>query len=323
MLRSHPVSARLLRRVLTGVVMLGVVSIVVFAATQALPGDIARVVLGQNATAEQVARLQAELGLDRPVWQQYLSWLGGMLTGDPGTSLASGTPVTQLLAVRVSNSLTVVVLALLVTLPLGLGLALLAARRSGGPLDHGVSGAMQSILALPEFVVGIVLVVLLGGGALAVLPPTSPLDPRLAAWQQPRLLVLPVLTMILIALPHLVESTKTLLREELSGDYVRWARLSGIGDTRVLTRYALPNTWGPVAQVSGVTVNYLLGGIVAVETVFAFPGIGSELVNAVAARDIVVVQAIAMGIATVLLVTFVVADLIGILTNPKLRSSLP
>ncbi|MDQ7993881.1 MAG: ABC transporter permease, partial [Propionicimonas sp.] len=202
-----------------------------------------------------------------------------------------------------------------------IGLALLAARRSGGWLDHGVSAAMQSILALPEFVVGIVAVVLLGGGWLALFPPTSPLDPRLAAWQQPRLLVLPVLTMVLIALPHLVESTKALLRDELAGDYVRWARLSGIGDGRVLTRYALPNTWGPVAQVGGVTVNYLLGGVVAIETVFAFPGIGSELVNAVAARDIVVVQVIAMGIATVLLVTFVVADLVGILTNPKLRRS--
>lgn len=313
-------SARLvIRRVLTGVAMLATVSVLVFAATQALPGDIARTILGQNATAEQLARLRGELGLDLPVWQQYLRWVGGLLTGDLGTSLASGTPVVELLRVRVTNSATVVVIALLITLPLGLLLGLLAARR--GPADVGISAAVQTILSLPEFVVGIVLVVLFGGGLLRWLPPTSPLDPRQLAWSQPRLLVLPIATMVLIALPHLVEATKTLLREELASDYVRWARLSGLGDARLLTGYALPNVLGPVAQVAGVTVNYLLGGVVAVESVFAFPGIGSELVAAVSARDIVVVQVIAIGIAAVLLVTFLIADLIGMLTNPKLRRS--
>lgn len=318
-----PVGARLvIRRVLTGVVMLVMVSIVVFVATQALPGDVVRVILGQTATAEQVARMRAELGLDLPLWEQYLRWAGGLVSGDLGTSLASGTPVAELLRVRAANTATVVGIALVITLPLGLGLGLLAARRAGGWLDHGISGAVQMILSLPEFVVGIVLVVLLGGGWLKLLPPTSPLDPRLAAWQQPRLLILPVATMVLIALPHLVETTKSLLREELVTEYVRWARLSGLAERRILTRYALPNTWGPVAQVGGVTVNYLLGGVVAVETVFAFPGLGSELVSAVAARDIVVVQVIAMGIATVLLVSFLIADLIGLLTDPKLKGSL-
>lgn len=301
--------------------MLVTVSVLVFAATQALPGDIARTILGQGATAEQLARLRAELGLDLPAWQQYVRWAGGLLSGDLGTSLASGTPVAELLRVRVANSLTVVLIALVITLPLGLLLGLLAARRAGSALDVGISAAVQVILSLPEFVVGIILVVLFGGGLFRLFPPTSPLDPRLLAWNQPQLLVLPVATMVLIALPHLTEATKTLLREELAGDYVRWARLSGLGDARLLTHYALPNTWGPVAQVGGVTVNYLLGGVVAVETVFAFPGIGSELVSAVGSRDIVVVQVIAMGIATILLVTFLLADLIGLLTNPRLRSS--
>lgn len=308
-----------IRRVLTGVAMLITVSVLVFAATQALPGDIARTILGQNATAEQLTRLRGELGLDLPVWQQYLRWVGGLLTGDLGTSLASGTPVAELLRVRVLNSATVVLIALVITLPLGLLLGLAAARR--GPADVGISAAVQTILSLPEFVVGIILVVLFGGGLLRWLPPTSPLDPRLLAWNQPRLLILPIATMVLIALPHLVEASKTLLREELASDYVRWARLSGLGDARLLTGYALPNVLGPVAQVAGVTVNYLLGGVVAVESVFAFPGIGSELVAAVSARDIVVVQVIAIGIATILLITFLLADLIGLLTNPKLRRS--
>ncbi|MGC3994433.1 MAG: ABC transporter permease [Propionicimonas sp.] len=309
------------RRVLTGVAMLVTVSVIVFAATQALPGDIARTILGQGATPEQLARLRAELGLDAPVWQQYLHWVSGLLSGNLGTSLASGTPVAELLRVRVVNSATVVLVALAITLPLGLLLGLLAARRAGSALDVGISGVVQVILSLPEFVVGILLVVLFGGGLFRLLPPTSPLDPRHLAWTQPRLLVLPIATMVLIALPHLTEATKTLLREELASDYVRWARLSGLGDARLLTRYALPNTWGPVAQVAGVTVNYLLGGVVAVETVFAFPGIGSELVSAVGSRDIVVVQVIAMGIATVLLATFLLADIVGLLSNPRLRRS--
>lgn len=305
-------------RMLTGLAMLVMVSIVVFVATQALPGDVARVILGQTATAEQLARIRAELGLDLPLWQQYLNWVGGLVSGNLGTSLASSAPVADLLRVRAMNTMTVVLIALIITIPLGLVLGLLAARRSGGPLDHSISGAVQVILSLPEFVVGIVVVLVFAGGWLKLLPPTSPLDPRSGAWQQPRLLILPILTMVLIALPHLTEATKTLLREELASDYVRWARLSGLGDGRILTRYALPNTWGPVAQVAGVTVNYLLGGVVAVETVFAFPGLGSELVSAVASRDIVVVQVIAMGIAVVLLITFLIADLVGLLTNPKL-----
>jgi len=320
MSRTTQVSTRLIiRRVLTGVAMLVTVSVLVFVATQALPGDIARTILGQNATAEQLTQLRGELGLDLPVWQQYLHWATGLLTGDLGTSLASGSPVAELLRVRVLNSLTVVLIALVITLPLGLLLGLAAARR--GPADVGISAAVQTILSLPEFVVGIVLVVLFGGGLFRWLPPTSPLDPRQLAWNQPRLLILPIATMVLIALPHLVEATKTLLREELASDYVRWARLSGLGDVRLLTGYALPNVLGPISQVAGVTVNYLLGGVVAVETVFAFPGIGSELVAAVAARDIVVVQVIAIGIAAVLLVTFLIADLIGLLTNPRLRRS--
>jgi peptide/nickel transport system permease protein len=319
---SSPVSIRLIaRRVLTGVLMLWLVSLIVFLATQALPGDIARLRLGQNATQEQVLQLREQLGLDRPVFVQYLSWLGGLLTGNPGTSLASGTPVAELLAVRVGNTTAVVTIALLITLPLGVLLGALAARKPGGWVDMAISGTVQGILSLPEFVVGILLVAVFGGGLLKILPPTSPMDPRLSAWEQPRLLVLPVATMVLIAVPHLTEAVKTLVRDELASDYVRWARLSGIGERRVLTRYAIPNTWGPVAQVGGVTVNYLLGGVVAVETVFAFPGLGSELVGAVATRDIVVVQVIAMGIATVLLVTFLIADLIGIATNPRLRGA--
>ncbi len=306
----------ILTRLIAGILLLLVVSAVVFFVTQALPGDVARAILGQNATAEQLARLREQLGLDQPVFLQYLHWLGDLLTGNWGVSLASGTPVSQLLAVRVGNSATVVLLAAIVVLPVGIVLGSLAARRAGGVLDNVVSWSVQLILSLPEFVVGILLMVVLANG-LHLLPPTSPLDPRLSAWQQPQLLVLPVATMILIALPHLTEAAKTVVRDELGTAYIRWGRLSGISPRRLLWGQALPRSSGPIAQVSGVTINYLLGGIVAVEVVFSFPGIGSELVDAVASRDIPIVQAIAMGIATILLITFLIADVVAVAADPR------
>ncbi|MFT4306417.1 MAG: ABC transporter permease [Microbacterium sp.] len=309
----------ILRRLAVGILMLFMVSLIIFFATQALPGDIARQLLGQNATEDQLARVRAELGLDRPVLLQYLDWIGGLLTGDLGTSLASGTPVVELLAVRIGNSATMLLIAALIVLPLGMVLGTIAARRPGGAIDAVISTTMQLILALPEFIVGILLILLLAGGALRVLPPTSPIDPRESIWAQADLLVLPVATLVLIALPHLAESVKTLVRDELASDAVRWARLSGVRESRTLFRHALPNVLGPTAQVAGVTVNYLIGGAVAVETVFAYPGIGSALVSAVANRDIVVVQVIGMGIALVLFVTFLVADFIGYLVEPRLR----
>jgi peptide/nickel transport system permease protein len=317
---SGLITRMILRRIAIGIGMLAVVSLLVFFATQALPGDIARQLLGQTATPEQLARIRSELGLDRPAIVQYLDWVSGLVTGDLGDSLASGTPVTELLAVRVSNTAALVAISAAITLPLGVLLGTLAARRSGSWQDVSISSLMQGILALPEFVVGIVLVAVFAG-LFGLFPPTSPLDPRDPALAQGDLLVLPVATMVLIATPHLTESVKTLVRDQLAGDHVRWARLSGIHESRILGRYALRNAAGPSAQVGGVTINYLLGGTVAVEAVYSFPGIGSALVAAVAGRDIVVVQAIAMGVATVLVVTFLLADLIGILTDPRLRST--
>lgn len=300
--------------------MLLIVSFVVFFCTQALPGDIARQILGQNATADQLAALREQLGLNRPLIVQYLAWLWGIVRLDFGTSLASGTPVAELLAARAQNTSAVVSISLVIVIPLAMLLGTLAARRPGGVVDHVVSGAVHAILALPEFVVGIAVIALLATNVFRVLPPASILDPRYSVWSQPELLVLPIVTMVLIALPHLTESVKTLMRDELASEHVRWARLSGIPEARILGRHAFPAVLAPSLQVSAATVNYLLGGTVAVETVFSFPGIGTALVAAVQNRDIVVVQAIAMSIAAVLLVAFLIADVVGMLTTPKLRT---
>lgn len=311
----------IVRRIGLGALMLIIVSFIVFACTQALPGDIARQVLGQNATAEQLANLREQLGLTRPLIVQYADWLWGAVRGDFGTSIGSGMPVADILAVRVQNSLAVVSVSLAIVLPLAVLLGTLAARRPGSVVDHVVSGAMHGILSLPEFVVGILVIALLATNVFRLFPPASILDPRESVWAQPELLVLPVVTMVLIALPHLTESVKTLMRDELASEHIRWARLSGIREPRILGRFALPSILPPTLQVSAVTVNYLLGGTVAVETVFSFPGIGSALVGAVQNRDIVTVQAVSILIAAVLLAAFVIADILGMLATPRLRRS--
>lgn len=311
---------RVARRLLVGCAMLLVVSVIVFACTEILPGDIARQVLGQNATQEQVDALREQLGLNRPVWEQYLSWLWGMLHLDPGVSLASRTPVIELIGPKLENSLTVVGIAFIVVIVISYGLGILAARKPGGIFDTIVSSICHLVLSLPEFVVALLVVMLLATNVFKVFPPTSIIDPRYSAISQPELIVLPIVSLILVASPHLVESVRTLMREELSSSAVTWARLSGVKEPSIIFGYALPGILAPSLQVVATTVSYLLGGMVAVETVFSFPGIGSALVNAVAARDIVTVQAIAMFIAAVMVVVLIFADIVSDLALSKERT---
>ncbi len=314
------IALRVLKRLGIGLLMLCVVSFIVFFCTQALPGDIARQILGQNATPEQIAALRAQLGLDQPVFVQYGNWLMGMLQLDPGTSLASRMPVAELIASRLANSLTIVGIAFLLVVLLSYGLGILASRKPGGILDTVISGINHFILSLPEFVVGIIVIVILAVNVFKLFPPASIIDSRYAAIEQPTLLVLPVLCLVLVATPHVLESIRTLMREELESSSVTWARLSGVGEGRILLRYALPNILAPSLQVVAASINFLLGGMVAVEAVFAFPGIGSALVSAVSTRDIVTVQGIAMFIAVVMVIALMIADIIGDLSLAKIRT---
>ncbi|GGM81526.1 ABC transporter permease [Dactylosporangium sucinum] len=311
---------KIIKRLVTALLMLFVVSLLVFLFTQALPGDIARQVLGQNATPDQIARLRQQLGLDQSLLHQYLNWVGNLARFDLGTSLASGSPVGDLIGTRILNSATLVAATALLLFPLALLLGTAAARRPEGLIDQAVSAAALVVLAIPEFIIAILVVVVLATNVLRVLPPTSVVDPAHPAWQQPELLALPTLALVVGSLPYLTESVKTTLREELASEHVLWARLSGVPEWRIIWRHGLPNTIGPSLQVAATTLIYLTGGIVAVETVFAFPGLGSALVEAVNNRDIPVVQAITMLLAAIALLVYVVADVGGVLTNPRLRT---
>lgn len=310
----------IIKRLAVGFAMLLVVSILVFACTQILPGDVARQVLGQNATPEQVDALREQLGLNRPIWVQYLSWLSGILQFNPGMSLASRTPVIELIAPRLANSLTVVCIAFICVLVLSYTLGILAARKPGGVADAIVSTICHFILSLPEFVVGILVIMFLATNVFRLFPPASIIDTRHPAIDQPALIILPIIALTLVASPHLIESVRTLMREELASPEVTWARLSGVKESTIIFRYALPGILAPSLQVVATTVSYLLGGMVAIETVFAFPGIGSALVSAVTSRDIVTVQAIAMFIAFVMMIMLIIADIVSDLSLSKERT---
>jgi peptide/nickel transport system permease protein len=295
----------------------------VFAATQALPSDPARAILGRTATPESLTTLRAQLDLNHSALYQYTHWLGRALTGDFGKSLAArGEPVTQVLGKRLENSTFLVVLAAVFSIPLSILLGVLAARRRDGPVDHSLSIVLLALAALPEFVTGIALVVLFGTSVFHWLPAVSLIPPDDAPWQHLKELVLPTLTLVLTVSPYIARIMRASMVEVLESDFVEMARLKGMPERHVLWRHAVPNAIAPAIQVIALNLAYLAGGIVVVEFVFAYPGIGSALVDAVANRDLPIVQALAVLIAAAYVFFNLAADIATILVSPRLRTSL-
>jgi peptide/nickel transport system permease protein len=312
----------IVRRTLLGVLTLFVASIIIFAATQALPGDPARAILGRTATPESLAALREQLNLDRPVVGQYWDWLSGVLTGDLGNSLVAGRPVTELLGSRIVNSAFLMLIAALISVPLAILIGAVSARRRDGPIDHTLSVLTLALAALPEFVVGIAFVVLLGTTVFTVLPPVSLIPPDSAPWNYPKELILPTLTLVVAVTPYIARIMRASMVEVLESEYVEMARLKGLRERKVVWRHALPNAIAPTIQVTAINLAYLAGGIVVVEFVFAYPGIGAALVDGVANRDIPIVQAVALLIAGVYVVLNLIADVATILVSPRVRTTL-
>jgi peptide/nickel transport system permease protein len=320
-LRHGGIAAFILRRLLLGVLVLFLVSVVVFAATQAL-GDPARAILGRNATPASLASLRKQLHLDQSVLGQYLTWAGGILHGDLGTSLAAQEPVTQLLGSRLVNSAVLVFVAAVVSIPLSIAIGSWAALRREKTFDNVSSNLMLVLAALPEFVVAVLLVILFATTVLHVLPAISPIAIGQRPWQVPNELVLPTATLVIAVAPYVARIMRASMVEVLESDYVEMARLKGLPERTVLIRHALPNAIGPVFQVIAINLAYLAGGIVVVEYVFNYSGIGSALQDAVVNHDLPVVQALAMLIAGVYVVLNLLADVATILVTPRLRTRL-
>ena len=321
-IRWGGVTGFVVRRLLLGLIVLIMVSIVVFAATQALPGDPARAILGRSATPASLAALRLKLHLDQPVFSQYWTWLTGLLHGNLGVSLAAQEPVTTLLGPKLVNSSVLVAVSAIVSIPLSIAIGSWAAFRREKIFDTLSSNLLLVLAALPEFVVAVVLVLLLATTVSHVLPAISTIPPGSDPWNYPSALVLPVLTLVIAVAPYVARIMRASMIEVLESDYIEMARLKGLPERTVLIRHALPNALGPVFQVIALNLAYLAGGIVVVEYVFNYAGIGGGLQEAVVNHDLPVVQALAMLIAALYVVLNLLADVATIVVTPRLRTRL-
>jgi peptide/nickel transport system permease protein len=320
--RLGGVSGFIIRRLLLGILVLIMVSILVFLATQALPGDPARAILGRSATPASLAALRRQLHLDQPVLTQYWTWVTGLLHGNLGTSLAAQEPVTTLLSPKLVNSAVLVAIAAVLSIPVSIAIGAWAALKREKIFDTTSSNLLLVLAALPEFVVAVVLVILFATTVFKVLPAISTVPPGSRPWDDWAALVLPTLTLVLAVAPYVARIMRASMIEVLESDYVEMARLKGLPERTVLVRHALPNALGPVFQVIALNLAYLAGGIIVVEYVFNYTGIGSALREAVVNHDLPVVQALAMLIAAVYVILNLLADVATILVTPKLRTRL-
>jgi peptide/nickel transport system permease protein len=306
---------------LLGLLVMFLVSVVVFVATQAL-GDPARAILGRDATPDRLAALRKQLNLDSSVVGQYFHWLGGVLHFDFGSSLAAQEPVSKLLGPRLLNSGVLVLVAAIVSVPLSIAIGSYAALKREKTFDTVTSNLLLVLASLPEFVVAVLLVIVLSTSVFHWLPAISPVPPGHHPWEYPSELVMPVATLVFAVAPYVARIMRASMIEVLESDYVEMARLKGLPERTVLVRHALPNAIGPVFQVIAINLAYLAGGVVVIEYVFAYPGIGSALQDAVLNHDIPVVQALAILIAGVYVVLNLLADVATILVTPRLRTRL-
>jgi peptide/nickel transport system permease protein len=319
-----PLLKLILIRLGLGVLTLLMVSVVVFAATQLLPGDPAQAILGKEAADKaRYEALRRELNLDQPLYAQYFGWLGGVVRGDLGTSLVQqDVPVTDLLSDRLLNSATLVLLAALLSVPLAILIGALSAVWRDSRFDTSTNLVNLMLAALPEFVTGIVLVLLFATAVFNWLPAVSRIDPQIPLRDQLDLFILPAITLCLAVIPYISRMLRASTIEVLESEYVMMARLKGLSGNIVLWRHALPNAIVPTLQVIALNLAWLAGGIVTVEYLFGFPGIGQSLVDAVANRDIPMVQALCLLIAAVYVILNLIADVLTILISPRLRTGL-
>lgn len=318
--RKHPLLWFVVRRCLAGLGLAVLVSLLAFAATNILPGDVASAALGRTATPEAKADLRAELGLDRPLYEQYWDWISGVAQGDLGTSLAARRPVSEVLGDRFRNTAILALVSIVVIVPLAFVLGVLAAIKAQRWPDLTISGLTLAVIAIPEFVIGTVLVLIFAvnrgwfPSVSLVAPGESPLD-------TPEVLVLPVATLLLAGLAYMLRMVRASMVEVMGSDYVEMARLNGVPEGRVVTRFALRNALAPTVQAIALTLQWLVGGVVIIEVLFAYPGIGEALVQSVTARDGPLIQSVALIIALFYILVNVVADVIIVLLIPKLRTA--
>jgi peptide/nickel transport system permease protein len=302
----------------TMIVTLAVVSLVVFVITEMLPGDVAEIVLGQSATPEAVAGLREAMNLDQPAPVRYLLWLEGLLTGDPGVSLVNNIPVAELIGGRFGNSLLLASVTALFSVPIALTLGITSAMWRGTIYDRAVSLFTISVVSVPEFLIA-TLAVLIFSVHLRWLPALSFANDVSSLGELLRVFALPVISLSFVISAQMIRMTRAAVIDTLASPYVEMAKLKGAGTMRLVLLHALPNAIGPIANAVALSLSYLLGGVIIIETIFNYPGLAKLMVDGVATRDMPLIQACAMIFCTAFLLLVTLADICAIVSNPRLR----
>lgn len=309
------------RRIALLAVTLVITSAIIFALTQVLPGDVARLQLGREASDTAIAQFRERYGLDDPLPVQYVNWLGGFLTGDWGVSYASGNPpVRPLVLERLGNTLRLAAFTLLISVPLALALGVIAALRENSLIDTLISLLSLSVVGLPEFVTGIVLINVLALG-FGWFPPNALVMPGMSLGDWIRILTLPAITATFVLLGYIVRMTRAGMLEELKQPYVRTAALKGLSARTVIVKHVLRNALLPTITVIALSVGWLIGGLIVIENVFSFPGLGALLVDAVTAKNIPLLQACVIVVIFFFALANLAADILYAALNPRIRLS--
>ena len=313
-----PILTLIAKRIATGIVLLFAVSVLIFIGTEILPGDVAQSILGQSATPQSLANLREQLGLDQPSYVRYLSWLGGVLTGDLGVALTSGQDIAGSIGSRLLNTLFLAACAAIVAVPLAILLGLLAVRYRNGPIDKAISGFSLASTSFPEFFIGYLLVFFLAV-KWQIFPAISTVYEGMGFGERLMAVALPAAALTLVVLAHMMRMTRAAILNVMQSAYIETAELKGLRPLEIIRKHAFPNAIAPVANVVMLNLAYLIVGVVVVEVIFVYPGMGQYLVDHVAKRDVPVVQAVGLIFAAVYILLNMVADIAAIVSNPRLR----
>ena len=305
------------QRIALGILTLFTISLLITFGVEVLPGDLADSILGQGATPETVKVFRTELGLDKPAYLRYLDWLGGIITGDLGVSLASKREISELVGIRLTNTIFLGVFAAAIAVPLSLFLGILAALFRNSFYDRAINTFTLTTISFPEFFVSYILI-LFFAIKLGWFPGISNISTELSFGEKLYRSLLPAATLTLVVVAHMMRMTRAAIINLLASPYIEMARLKGIKPMRIILRHALPNALAPIVNVIALNLAYLVVGVVIVEVVFVYPGLGQLMVDSVSKRDIPVVQACSMIFASVYILLNLLADIISIVTNPRI-----
>ncbi|NOD98266.1 ABC transporter permease subunit [Ruegeria sp. HKCCD6228] len=314
----HPIIKLVSQRLALGILLLFGASALIFGLTEALPGDAAQAVLGQSATPEALANLREEMGLDRPALTRYFEWLGGIVQGDLGQSLTNKLDIAESIGKRLGNTLFLACVAAIVSVPLAIFLGLLAVRYRNRWPDKLISAVTLTTVSIPEFLIGYVVIYYISV-KLGWFSSLAMINDSMSFWQKLNAIALPAFVLTLVVLAQMMRMTRAAILNLMQSAYIETAELKGLSTFQVIARHAFPNAISPIVNVVMLNLAYLVVGVVVVEVVFVYPGMGQYLVDAVTKRDVPVVLACGVVFAAVYIGLNMVADIVSILANPRLR----